>query len=245
MGRETALLRLLKLVLQECSSSLGPLEHLERDAGDCDEQDERECRQSGNRRLAPAPAHDSLIPPRTTTSDLAVFAKRQQVISHQVSRRIAPRRILVDRLQDDRLEISGNFRIDRAGCRRLHVLNEVHELSRARALKRRRERDQLIKGKSERINVPLGNRLLLEPLGRDEAQRADDISARNVFSIRFVGQTEIGDPDSSLEVDQQIGRLDIAVQHAIRMRIRQRPGCLFADPRDALVKSHAGRNGQT
>jgi hypothetical protein len=37
-------------------------------------------------------------------------------------------------------------------------------------------------------------------------------------------QAEVGNPDISLRVDQQVGGLDVAVDHALVMRVLQRIG---------------------
>ena len=64
------------------------------------------------------------------------------------------------------------------------------------------------------------------------AQGADDLAFQGEV-VRFLRlrQAEVGDPDRALQVQQQVGRLDIAVQHPLSVGVRQRIGHLGTDPR--------------
>ena len=49
-----------------------------------------------------------------------------------------------------------------------------------------------------------------------------------------LGQAEVGDPDGPLDVQQQVRRLDVAVQDPLAVGVVQGLGHLEADPRDLL-----------
>jgi hypothetical protein len=40
-----------------------------------------------------------------------------------------------------------------------------------------------------------------------------------VLGVGQLGQAEVGDPEGALEVEQQVGGLDVAVENALRMRV--------------------------
>lgn len=69
--------------------------------------------------------------------------------------------------------------------------------------------------------------------GTHVPQGADEISGCRHAGIGFdLGQSEVGDPDLSVGVEQQIGRLDIAMDHAVFVRIGKSTGDLASDPGD-------------
>ena len=53
---------------------------------------------------------------------------------------------------------------------------------------------------------------------------------RSCWSVDL-GQAEVGDPDGPLVVEQQVRRLDVAVDHPLAVGVGQRLGHLHADPR--------------
>ena len=64
------------------------------------------------------------------------------------------------------------------------------------------------------------------------------VCVRSSRSVRF-GQAEVGDPDVALRVEQQVRRLDVAVQDALVMGVLQGVGHLIADCGDLLpIASH-------
>ena len=54
-----------------------------------------------------------------------------------------------------------------------------------------------------------------------------------LVAVLGLGQAEVGDPDLALGVEQQVGRLDVAVEDALLMSVFERLGHLDADPRHA------------
>ena len=81
----------------------------------------------------------------------------------------------------------------------------------------------------------------VEPLGGHVPHRADDVAGvRQVVGADRLGQAEVGHPDVAVAVQQQVRRLDVAVQDALAVGVGQRLGHLDADPRHALGKPAVG-----
>ena len=68
------------------------------------------------------------------------------------------------------------------------MLDGVEEPGGVVAAERRFEGDQLVEGQAKRVHVALRERLILEPLGRDEPQSADHVPAGDVLGVGLVGE---------------------------------------------------------
>ena len=120
------------------------------------------------------------------------------------------------------------------------------------APERRAERQHLVERRPQGVDVAPGVRDAAEPLGGHEAQRPDQVvRLREVVPILELGQAEVGDPDVPQRVEDQVRRLDVAVQHAPLVGIGQGVGDLGAQPGDlaivarlALADEGAGRAGE-
>ena len=77
------------------------------------DQDRR--RQDGNRRVPPTPADGLLGPGLATRPDRSIFEPAAEVVGHRLAIGVAIGGGLGHRLQADRLEVSGDARLDRAG----------------------------------------------------------------------------------------------------------------------------------
>ena len=85
-----------------------------------------------------------------------------------------------------------------------------------------RPTEQLVGGEAERVEVAFGTRRVrtaARPARRHVARRALEITALVVGDA--AGQAEIAELDAAVLVEQQVGRLDIAVNHVVRMQERQ------------------------
>ena len=107
------------------------------------------------------------------------------------------------------------------------------------------QRQQLIQGHAQCIDVAPRLRAAIEPLRRHEAHGADDVAGlgQSVFSLERLGQAEIGDPDVSPGVEQEVGGLDVAVEYALLVGVGQGFGDLAADAGDRAEVDGVGAIG--
>jgi hypothetical protein len=100
----------------------------------------------------------------------------------------------------------------------------------------RPQRQQLVQGQAQAVDVAAQVPPAAEPLRGQVAQGADDVAGvRQVVAVGVgLGQAEVGDPDVAGVVEQQVGGLDVAVQHALAGGVGQGVGDLHADAGDAL-----------
>ena len=158
--------------------------------------------------------------------------------------RVALARLLLERLEHDRVEIAAQvsrcraLARDGAGC--AHFARQHVPVRRERALERVRSlaREQLVRDYAERVHVALGRDRAARDLfrrrvlGREHAYT--DLRQRLVRGAAFLdelGDAEVEQVNLSLRVDQDVGRLEIAMDDQSRMRVRDRAGDL-RDERD-------------
>ncbi len=74
---------------------------------------------------------------------------------------------------------------------------------------------------------------VLQLLGRHVLQRSHDVARlRELADVAQLGQSEIGYPDFTAAIEQQVGGLHIAMQNAMAMRVGERTGGLHTQSRD-------------
>ena len=93
----------------------------------------------------------------------------------------------------------------------------------------RLERQELVESQPQCVDVGAGIPLAAESLGRDISDSANDVAGVGQAFVLALGQAEVGDPDHSGRVQEQVRRLDVAVNDAAGVRVRQRLGDLAAD----------------
>ena len=89
---------------------------------------------------------------------------------------------------------------------------------------------QFVQREPQTVDVAAGVGVAAHLFGGHVPQGSDNVAAlRNVVAFDGFGQPEVGHPDNALPVEQQVGRLDIAVQNSLFVSKLQRPGRLDAD----------------
>jgi hypothetical protein len=177
----------------------------------------------------PGPDPRPLQRPHPPCLDRLVGQEPPQVLPQRLGRRVTILRVLGARLQDDRLPVAGNARVERARPRRVLGLDPLDELEPVGRLERRPERDQLVEGQAQGVDVGAAVGLAAEPLGGHVAERAQDVAGLGQAIVARLGQPEVSDPDDSLGVEQQVRRLDVAVDDPPRMGVGQPRRHLPAD----------------
>ena len=146
-------------------------------------------------------------------------------------------------LQDDGLEVPRDPPIDQPGRRGLAAADLIEQLGRGVAVERRPERQQLVERGPQAVDVgpPVdGPRARL--LGAHVPRRAQQAVVMGQAGIgEPPRQAEVGHPDRSLRVDQQVGGLDVAMDHPVMVGVRQRLGRLEADLGDPAKIGRSAR----
>ena len=93
---------------------------------------------------------------------------------------------------------------------------------------------EFVEGQAQRIDIGAGVATALESLGRHVSDRAHDVAGTGQVAVAGdLGQAEVGDPDRAVGVEQEVRRLDVAVEDAVLMGIIECLGHLETDPRHA------------
>lgn len=125
---------------------------------------------------------------------------------------------------------------DRPRRRRLRLEHASHDVHLRLALERRAAREHLVERGAEGVDVGQGGdarRAALRLLRAHVRGRPDGGAAhRERHGTREVpGEPEVAEERAPLAVEQDVGRLHVAVHHPRRMGERQRPRQLRRDPR--------------
>jgi hypothetical protein len=204
--------------------------------------------QTRRQRVPAAPAQELLRLAHPPRPDRPVLHEALEVLGHLGRRLVALGRLAGDRFEHHRLQVARHRRVELPGPWRLVVHDLLDEFAAVPLVERRPHRQQLIEGQPQGVQVAADVALAVEALGGHVTQRADDVSGVcQVVAIGFsLGQSEIGDPDVALPVDQQVGRLDVPVQHPLLPGVLKRLGDLDADPSHALpvLSARTGEGGR-
>ncbi len=148
---------------------------------------------------------------------------------------VAPRRVPVHRLEHHRLQVARHFPAQGARPRRILVADLLDQLGMVGRVERRPQRQELVKGQPQPVDVGARVAPSLESLRGHVAQCSQEIAGPGQAVVLALGQPKVGHPHRSLLVQHQVGRLDVTVQHAAGMGVGQRLGDLDADARDGVV----------
>ena len=172
--------------------------------------------------------------------DRLVGQEPPQVGGQLLGRRVAMGQVLGHRLQDDRLQVAGDRRVEPARRDRLVQRDLAEQLLVVAAVEGGPQRQQLVEGHAQGVDV---GPLIDDPapgqglLGAHVAERPDHVAgAREAEVAGESRQAEVGDPDRAVGVDQEVGRLDVAMEDAQAMGVVQRIGRLDAQPGDVAAE---------
>ena len=144
-------------------------------------------------------------------------------------------RILQQRHRDDVLELLGDVLAQRMDRRRRRVDDLVQQLLQVAGAERARARQQLVHHGAERIEVrAVGELEALHLLGRHVGRAARDAFDARDVRVRHQRDAEVDDAHVAVVREHDVRRLDVAMDHAARMRVVQRLGA-FVDDLDDVV----------
>ena len=105
------------------------------------------------------------------------------------------------------------------------------QLGRGLAVERRPQRQQLVEGRSQAVDVGAAvDGAGAGLLGTHVSRRAEQAVVVGQARVgQPASQAEVGHPDVPLGIDQQVGGLDVAVDHSLVVGVRQGIGRLETD----------------
>ena len=128
-----------------------------------------------------------------------------EIVGEFLSSLVASFRFRFDCLVDDGRQVARRLSVNLAQRHRRPLLHLGHQLIAAIALAHRRQAHQFIEGQAERVEVALGIGVVLEGLRRHVAKRPQEIARLGQAGvILLLRQTEVGDPDTAADVEQQV-----------------------------------------
>ena len=126
-----------------------------------------------------------------------------QIFVQGTCRRVAPSRVLVDRLVYDRLEIPRHLRIELAERGRFGVGHLPDQSVSVFLIVGRPECQHLVQGQAQRIHIAASIGLSFERLRRHVTQRTEDVAGvRQILLVVSLGQAEISHPHRPLGVQK-------------------------------------------
>ena len=178
----------------------------------------------GQAPVAAAPPHETLDGAGPSRPDRPVFQESPQVLGQGLGRAVPLRRVLLQALQGDRLQVARRARHQPRRRHRLGRLDLLERLQDRRPPERRTTDQEFVQDHAQRVDV--GERadllgLALGLLGGHVAGRAQDRLGRRQarFDVQALGQAEVGDLGRAVGGDQDVGRLQVAVDDPQPVRL--------------------------
>ena len=175
----------------------------------------------------------------------AVVDEAAQVVGQVGGGLIALRRLRGQGRQHHRFEVARHVGIARLRTHdaRLHRLQE--QSGRVRLVVGGLQDEQLIERQAKAKEVGAGVRSALEAFRGGIAEGAGHLAGTGeVVLIEVLGQAEVGDPYRAVVVEQQVGRLDVAVQDALGVGVGEGLGRLRAKAGDMAIIRRARSRGK-
>ena len=147
------------------------------------------------------------------------------------------------RLEHDRFHVERDCRIEPSQRAGLVGGDPPQKLGSVVSLEDLPERQELVKRRSERIDVAPavdGTSDAAGLFGAQIARGPDHVAARRQVAVApDSGQPEVGDPETVIGADQQIRWLDVAVEYLVAVGVIERLGRLPAEFGDLLSRETA------
>ena len=184
--------------------------------------------EAGHLRVAPAPAPRPLGRGDRAGEDRLSGDEAAAILGEEIRRGVALGGLLLEAFQADRLDVHRELAHQSRRRDRL-LLDHLHDgVKGARAEERRPADEHLVEHRPERIDVGGGAEVLQFPprlLRRHVARRPHD---RAVFCLariplELLGQPEVGDLRHPVGGEEDVGRLEIAVEDAVVVSELHRP----------------------
>ncbi len=213
--------------------------------GEAAGQDEEQGRdQPRHHRVAAAPSPGPLRPMDPPRQDRLARPISPQVLRQCGGVGIPPRRLLLEALQADRLDVARQARDQPRGGDRLDRLDLLERLQQRGGLERRPAGQQLVQDRAQRIHVRGRSDVPgVAPglLGRHVAGRAQHrIGLRQPrLDVQRLGQPEVGDLGRAVDLHQDIAGLQVAMDDAQLVRLADAAG-QHADHRRGPVRRPGG-----
>ena len=181
-----------------------------------DRGDQHESHECGPRRPPPRPLQGALPGGRRPGADRLAGQEPPQVVGQLLGRGVAPRRLLGEALQADRLQVARDPRLEPRRRHHLLVDDLPEGLHDRRGLEGGPAGEHLVEDRSQRVDVGRRADLAGQPLrllgghvaGRPHHLAADGLA---VLDLQPLGQAEVGDLRRAVGVEQDVGRLQVAV----------------------------------
>ena len=155
--------------------------------------------------------------------DATAARDRLEVGVHRGGGLVAVGGLLRERADDDEVEVVGHVRPE-LGRRRRRLREVLHrDLDRAVAGERHLAGEQLEEDDARRVEVGgLVDRRAARLLGGEVLRGADDRALLRHLARAGAGDAEVRDLDDALGVDDDVVRLDVAVDDAVAVRVAER-----------------------
>ena len=153
-------------------------------------------------------------------ADRLAVEEAAQVVGQRLGALVAVGRVFFQALQADGFQVAIDVRVEQARRGRVALQHLHHGVHRRLGLEGRPAGQALVEDGAEAVNVGGGAQLLDAPgglLGGHVARRAEDGAGARLLAVvvQPLGQAEVGDVRLVVLVDEDVRRLQIAVQDAV------------------------------
>ena len=187
---------------------------------DRQQQNQGQRARGSRRRIAPAPAPavlDEAGPPRP---DRPIVEESLDVFRQVSGRLVAPFRLPGDRFEDDGLKVARDRPVQALRPRRCVVQDLTQQLAPVGGVEGRAQGQQFVESQAQAVNVTAPVRNAVELLRGHITKGPNHVSGPGqVLLLGQLGQAEVRHPYGSRPSQNEVARLDIAMQGSLSMRV--------------------------